>query len=108
MTDAERQLWRRLRRRQLHGQYFRRQHPIGPFIADFVCTETKLVIELDGGQHALRKEQDRTRTQRLTARGYRVLRFWNHEVLTQIDAVVSVIAEAVAPLPDPPPFGGRE
>jgi very-short-patch-repair endonuclease len=117
MTDAERRLWSRLRRRQLHGRRFRRQHPIGPFIADFACPEEKLVIELDGGQHADRKEQDAARTRWLAARGYRVLRFWNNDVLTQTDAVVQVIAAATrggagAPLPNPPPAsgasGGRE
>lgn len=106
MTDAERRLWSRLRRRKLHGRRFRRQHPIGPFIADFACPEEKLVIELDGGQHAERKEQDAARTRWLAARGYRVLRFWNNDVLTQTDAVVQVIAAATtgaagAPLPNP-------
>ena len=106
MTDAERRLWVRLRRRQIYGKRFRRQHPIGPFIADFACPEDGLVIELDGGQHVERKEQDAARTQWLAARGYRVFRFWNNDVLTQTDAVVEVIAAAMsdaagAPLPNP-------
>jgi very-short-patch-repair endonuclease len=114
MTDAERRLWSRLRRRQIHGRRFRRQHPIGPFIADFACPEEKLVVELDGGQHVERKDHDAARTRWLADRGYRVLRFWNNDVLTQTDAVVQVIAAATwaaagAPLPHPPPAsGGRE
>ena len=105
LTDAERLLWSRLRRRQIHGRRFRRQHPIGPFIADFACTEAKLVIELDGGQHVERKDQDAARTRWLAERGYRILRFWNNDVLTQVEAVVQIVATATlaAPLPDPPP-----
>lgn len=105
MTDAERLLWSRLRRRQIHGRLFRRQHPIGPFIADFACAQAKLVIELDGGQHVERKEKDAARTRWLADQGYRVLRFWNHHVLTEIDAVVQVVATAIleTPLPNPPP-----
>ena len=82
MTDAERLLSSRLRRRQVHGLRFRRQHPIGPFIADFACTEAKLVIELEGGQHVQRKDQDIARSRRLADKGTRVLRFWNTDVLT--------------------------
>lgn len=92
MTDAERLLWSRLRRRQVYGLHFRRQHPIGPFIADFACPGAGLVIELDGGQHARAKDKDAARTQWLEHAGYRVLRFWNTDVLTQIDAVLHVIA----------------
>jgi very-short-patch-repair endonuclease len=75
-TDAERALWRVLRGRQLQGFRFRRQVPIGGFIADFVCPQAKLIIELDGGQHAERSEYDAARTSRLEAMGYRVLRYW--------------------------------
>ena len=99
MTDAERLLWSRLRRRQVHGLRFRRQHPIGPFIADFACTQAGLVIELDGGQHVQAKDKDAARTRWLEQSGYRVLRFWNNDVLTQIDAVLQVIAAAT---PTPP------
>lgn len=110
MTDAERRLWSRLRRGQIHGRRFRRQHPIGPFIADFACTQAKLVVELDGGQHAARKDEDTARTRWLVARGYRVLRFWNNEVLTNTDGVVQVVATTLleAPLPDPPPASRGE
>ena len=108
LTDAERLLWSRLRRRQIHGRRFRRQHPIGPFIADFACTEAKLVIELDGGQHVERKDQDAARTRWLAQRGYRILRFWNNEVLSNIDGVLTVIMQVVAvPSPHPSPANGR-
>ena len=79
-TEAERTLWRHLRQRHVAGRKFRRQHPIGRYVLDFVCLETKLVIELDGGQHADREAEDQGRTAWLEARGYRVLRFWNTEV----------------------------
>ena len=104
MTDAERLLWKRLRRRQVHGLYFRRQHPIGPFIADFACIHTRLVIELDGGQHMQASDKDAARTRWLEQSGYRVLRFWTNDVLTQIDAVLQVIATGPpGPPPSPPP-----
>jgi len=108
MTDAERLLWSRLRRRQIHGRRFRRQHPIGPYIADFACTDAKLIIELDGGQHAARQDEDAARTRWLADSGYRALRFWNNDVLTRTDAVLYAIANAIPadPLPNPPPLGG--
>jgi very-short-patch-repair endonuclease len=108
MTDAERLLWSRLRRRQVHGLRFRPQHPIGPYIADFACTERRLVVELDGGQHVQRKVQDTARSRWLGEKGYRVLRFWNNDVLTNIDAVVHAVASATLPPPSPtlPPSGG--
>ena len=81
MTDAEHTLWYRLRNRQLQGCKFRRQHDIGPYIADFVCTEAMLVVELDGGQHAEQVLYDARRTAFLQAQGYRVLRFCDNDVL---------------------------
>jgi very-short-patch-repair endonuclease len=111
MTDAERLLWSRLRRRQVFGLRFRRQHPIGPFIADFACTQAKLVVELDGGQHALTGGKDAARTRWLERSGYRVLRFWNNDVLTHIDAVVYLVASATRRPPSltlPPPGGGNQ
>ena len=94
MTDAERALWRRLRMRQLAGQRFRRQQPIGDYIVDFACPAARLVVEVDGGQHA-EEERDAARTRWLESRGYRVLRFWNNEVLGQIDGVLAVIEESL-------------
>ena len=75
-TDAERKLWPRLRGRQVNGAKFRRQHPVGRYIADFCCPELGIVVELDGGHHALKPLTDRRRTDFLAQRGYRVLRFW--------------------------------
>lgn len=94
-TEAERLLWSRLRNRQLQGCKFRRQQPIGPYIADFLSLEPKLIIELDGGQHAEQQEQDNQRTRYLQALGYRVLRFWNHEVLNDLEAVLEAIRIAI-------------
>jgi len=81
-TEAERKLWSLLRQKQFDGNRFRRQAPIGPYIADFFCPAAKLIIELDGGQHAEQSAADQVRTNWLEARGYRVLRFWNNEILT--------------------------
>jgi very-short-patch-repair endonuclease len=107
MTDAEKALWRVLRSRQVMGLKFRRQHPFGDYILDFVCLEKKLIIEVDGGQHGERAKEDETRTQNLLTAGFRVLRFWNNEVLQEIEAVKERIWRAVEegqphPLPDPP------
>ena len=89
-TDAERNLWARLRNRQAGGVKFRRQHPVGPFIADFCCPEHRLIIEIDGGQHGEQNRSDQNRTGYLEeAEGYRVLRFWNNEILQSIDSVRS-------------------
>ena len=87
---------------------FRRQHPIGPYITDFCCTEGRLVVEVDGGQHAERTASDEERTQYLSGAGYRVLRFWNPEVLTQTQAVLERISEALTdPHPNPLPGQGE-
>jgi very-short-patch-repair endonuclease len=96
-TDAERKLWQRLRGNELAGLKFRRQFPIGDFIVDFCCRERKLVIELDGGQHAepAAIAKDSWRTGLLQGRGYRVIRFWDNEVPTNIDGVLQVIFEAL-------------
>ena len=107
-TDAERLLWAKLRDRRLDGMKLRRQHPVGPYITDFCCTEGCLVVELDGGQHALRATSDDARTRYLAEAGYRVLRFWNPEVLTQTQAVLERISEALAdPHPNPLPGQGE-
>jgi very-short-patch-repair endonuclease len=91
MTDAERKLWSALRNRQLEGAKFRKQQPIGPFIVDFVCQEHRLVVEADGGQHA-ESSADLRRTAFLESKGYRVLRFWNTDILTNLNGVADVIA----------------
>jgi primosomal protein N' (replication factor Y) len=95
MTDAERRLWSALRGRRLRGYKFRRQHPLGPFVADFACIEHRLVVEADGGQHAESPDDER-RTAWLERRGWRVLRFWNTDILTNIDGVQDVILRALA------------
>jgi very-short-patch-repair endonuclease len=92
MTDAERRLWRYLRRHFL-GVHFRRQVPIGPYIVDFASVQRKLFLEIDGGQH-LENADDEVRDRWLGSRGYRVLRFWNHEVLKNMEGVLTVIASA--------------
>ena len=79
-TDAERKLWQHLRRYQINGYKFRRQHPIGPYVVDFVCFEKRLIIEVDGGQHAQQVEDDNARTEWLQSQGFQVLRFWNNQV----------------------------
>jgi very-short-patch-repair endonuclease len=91
MTDAELRLWRYLRNRHLIGMKFRRQHEIDRYIVDFVCPEASLIVELDGGQHAEMMAADADRTRRLEAMGYRVLRFWNNDVLANTGAVLEVI-----------------
>ena len=95
LTEAEQRLWQELKRRQLAGMKFRRQQLIGPFIVDFVCFERRVIVEVDGGQHAEQSQYDADRTRWLEAQGYRVLRFWNNEVLAQTDAVAQAILECV-------------
>jgi very-short-patch-repair endonuclease len=94
-TDAERLLWRHLRNRQIAGVEFRRQKPNGPFIVDFVAMEHRLVVEIDGGQHARMTAADRLRSVTLENAGYRVIRFWNNDVLQNIDGVLERIREAL-------------
>jgi very-short-patch-repair endonuclease len=104
-TDAEMRLWSRLRRKQLEGFRFRRQHPLGPYVVDFFCAEATLIVEVDGGQHAYDGER---RTRWLEARGYRVIRFWNNDVLANTEGVLHTILDALraAPHPDLPLEGG--
>jgi very-short-patch-repair endonuclease len=87
-TDAERLLWSRLRGRRL-GCKFRFQHSIGPFVTDFVCLERRLIVEADGGQHSAKA--DRARTAWLCNRGFRIVRFWNHDILQNIDGVLETL-----------------
>ena len=102
MTDAERRLWSRLRAHQL-GVHFRRQVPLERYVLDFVCFQARLVIEVDGGQHA-DSDADKQRDAWLKARGFRVLRFWNNDVLGNTEGVLEVVVRALgeAPLPPPP------
>ncbi|MGD0072963.1 MAG: DUF559 domain-containing protein [Candidatus Binataceae bacterium] len=93
LTDAETLLWSRLRDRQLAGVKFRRQHPIGPYIVDFCCVEHHLIVEVDGGQHAEAASADEKRSAYLTSFGFKVLRFWNGDVLANIEGVLIRIAE---------------
>ena len=92
MTDAERCLWSHLRASQLGGTKFIRQHPIGDFVVDFACRSTRLAIELDGGQHSA-SATDAGRSKIIEAHGYRVIRFWNHDVLQNTDGVLTAIRE---------------
>ncbi|MEA2999438.1 MAG: hypothetical protein QOK17_1271 [Sphingomonadales bacterium] len=91
MTPAERRLWSRLRGRRLGGFKFKRQEWVGPFIADFYCWEARLIVELDGTQHADRDEYDRARSAYLKREGFRVVRFWNNQVTDELERVLSTI-----------------
>ena len=91
MTVAKRKLWFAVRDRRLDGFKFRRQVSVGPFIADFVCVEAKLVIEVDGGQHT--PERDVFRTATIEGFGYEVIRFWNNEVADHFDAVLTILPD---------------
>lgn len=110
-TDAERLMWRHLRNRNLPGWKFRRQHEIDAYIADFACVDANLIVELDGGQHVERARYDERRTEALQRNDFRVLRFWNDDVLTATHRVLEQIVAALTltpPHPDPLPAGDRE
>lgn len=100
-TDAELRLWQLLRSRNLKNFKFRRQHPIGSYIVDFVCLEEQLVIEVDGGQHAQDAQYDSKRTDHLAAAGYRVLRFWDNDVLVNAESVMQKLYDALEAPPSP-------
>ena len=95
-------MWQQLRAARFEGRKFRRQVPIGRYVVDFVCFEARLIVELDGGQHAARQPYDAQRTTWLESQGFRVLRFWNTEVLGSVEAVKEVIAQACAKKPPSP------
>ncbi|HSG93422.1 MAG TPA: endonuclease domain-containing protein, partial [Methylotenera sp.] len=95
MTVAETHLWQHLRTRQICGKKFRRQHPVGKYILDFACIEAKLAIEVDGGQHNELQNYDNQRTAWLEVLGWKVLRFWNNEVLQNIEGVLEEILNAL-------------
>ena len=113
-TDVERKLWFRLRDRRLDGWKFRRQVPVDRFVVDFLCTDARLIVELDGGQHVERTMEDLERTRVLERAGYLVLRFWNNDVVENIDGVLETIAATLepqspsSPHPTPLPNGERE
>lgn len=113
-TDAERALWAKLHGRQLAGVKFRRQEPIGPYIVDFVSYGTKLIVELDGGHHNKPAEQvkDRERSAWLEGQGFRVIRFWNTDILWNVEGVLAEILEELgaagdSPSPWPSPIEGE-
>jgi very-short-patch-repair endonuclease len=106
-TDAERTLWFHLRDRRFHALKFRRQVPIGIYIVDFACAERHLVIELDGGQHATKAQDDVRRTAFREEQGWRVVRFWNNDVLSNLEGVLMQLASVVCPHPDPLPQAGE-
>lgn len=95
-TPAEAKLWQALRGNQLAGVHFRRQHPLGTYIVDFCAARLKLVIEVDGAQHKDQNDYDQLRTAELQRKGYQVLRFWNRQVLDDLDGVLRVIKEIIA------------
>ncbi|MET3722881.1 endonuclease domain-containing protein [Sphingomonas trueperi] len=112
-TAAEELLWSKLRKSQLGGFKFSRQMPIAGHFADFACRKAKLVVELDGSQHAEMTAADAERTRRIEAEGYRVLRFWNNDLTSNMEGVLQAILTAASPggergpTPQPPPASGR-
>ena len=109
-TDVEKLLWRQLRMWQLDGYKFRRQQPLGNFIVDFVCLDKRLIVELDGAQHAERSDDDANRDAWLSKQGFTVLRFWNNDVLKNVTTVTERIFETLknSPFLSPSPQGGRK
>jgi very-short-patch-repair endonuclease len=104
-TDAEQKLWYHLRAHRFMGLKFKRQKPMGRYIVDFVCIERQLIIEIDGGQHADQVAYDQQRDAWLRSQGYSVLRFWNNDVMQQMEGVLDKIHDALSP--DPSPASGR-
>ncbi|MBI9049468.1 MAG: endonuclease domain-containing protein [Anaerolineaceae bacterium] len=94
-TKAEQTLWQVIRFKQINGIRFRRQHAIGPYIVDFCSPSKKLIIEVDGGQHLEQKEYDAQRTEFLQSKGYRVLRFWNNDVMNNLEGVIQEIIQTI-------------
>jgi very-short-patch-repair endonuclease len=111
-TEAEQKFWRRVRNRGIGGCKFKRQYPMGIYVADFACLERRLIVELDGSQHAERQEHDRIRDEWLASQGFRIVRFWNVEVFTNLERVMERVLRELdvgaAPSPRPsPPTGER-
>ncbi|MCK4909448.1 MAG: endonuclease domain-containing protein [Planctomycetes bacterium] len=108
-TDAEKYLWKHLRNKQLEGLKFRRQEPIGEYIVDFVCFEKCIIIELDGSQHAEQQKKDFKRDRWLIRQGFKVLRFWNNEILKNIEGILEgIMHESLNHPPLTPPIKGGE
>ncbi|HUU25256.1 MAG TPA: endonuclease domain-containing protein [Methyloceanibacter sp.] len=107
-TRAERKMWSQLRDRRFLGLKFKRQVPIDRFVVDFICVDANLIIEIDGGQHAERADADRERTRILESMGYLVLRFWNNDVLQNIDGVLESMISTLQPERLEPPHPARE
>ena len=109
-TDTENVLWKHLRAKRLAGLKFRRQEPVGKYIVDFICFESRVIVECDGGQHALEVEKDQERDRWFEEQGYRVLRFWDSDVLRNTEGVLEAILEACqrSPSPSSPPIEGGE
>ncbi|MBI5191879.1 MAG: endonuclease domain-containing protein [Nitrospirae bacterium] len=109
LTDTENVLWKYLRAKQLEGYKFRRQEPIGKYVVDFVCYEKQIIIEVDGGQHSIEIDKDKERDEWFSSQGFKVLRFWNNEVLVNIEGVLEVIRENCLNHPPlTPPIKGGE
>ena len=102
-TEAEKRLWKYLRSRELEGYKFCRQHPIGPYIVDFCCLNRKVIIEIDGGQHVMRKGADQKRTIFLEKKGFSVIRFWDNEVLQNTNEILGLILQRLSSSPSPRP-----
>jgi very-short-patch-repair endonuclease len=108
-TDVERLLWQRLRLWQVDGCKFRRQQPLGHYIVDFVCLQKRLIVELDGGQHAREVKYDAARDAWLRDQRFIILRFWNNDVLDNLDGIMEMIGKSLKDTPylNPSPQGGR-
>ena len=102
LTETERALWKHLRLRQFSGYKFRRQQPIGKYIVDFACLEKRLIIEIDGGQHSEQTAYDLERDTWLESQGFSVLRFWNNQILKEMEAVKEIILDTLTRQPLPP------
>ncbi len=106
-TESEKLLWKHLRLKQLEGLKFRRQQPIGNYIVDFVCFSKRIIIELDGGQHAIEENKDCERDRWLKSQGFTILRFWNNEVMSNTESILELIRKICLRYP-PPPLPQRE
>jgi very-short-patch-repair endonuclease len=102
MTDAETLLWRHLRAHRLNGQKFKRQQPIGPYVVDFVHFAARIIVEADGGQHNA-CARDALRDDWLVSQGFKTMRFWNNDILQNLEAVLATIMDAITVAPSPPP-----